>query len=385
MKTIAIDIRPLLAGVGGVPEYTRQIITHLVQQRPDYFFIFFLNSFRDIQQESFFSAPHTACVFLKCPSKLFNASLYALHLPHIDTLIQKESKRRIDLFFAPNIDFFSFSGTVPVVVTFHDLTFDKYAECFSAKQRLWHAMVRPEYILSSASHCITVSEWTRRDIIQRYHIDTNRIHAIPLGIEEAFFQEQTTQKTQKIPGVPHSYILCLGAKDKRKNALQVVYAYAESRKQIAAMKQWSLVVLGGSDSLTELRRAVDSLGISDDVIFLNSVSAQERCLLFSQARVFVYPSVYEGFGLPPLEAMACGTPVISAAHSSLSEISGQGACCIDPYRISSLSRALISCALDERVRSVYIEKGKQCAQKFSWTQSAQKTADLFDAIITSSS
>jgi glycosyltransferase involved in cell wall biosynthesis len=381
MKTIAIDVRPLIAGVGGVPEYTRQIITHLVRMRPDYFFIFFLNSFRSIPHESFFSAPNSSCVFLKCPSKLLNASFVACGLPHIDTLIQKRSKKRIDLFFAPNIDFFSFSGTVPVVVTFHDLTFDMYANCFSRKQRLWHALVNPGRILHTAEHCIAVSEQTKSDIIRRYTMPAHAIHAIPLGIDSTFFEEDTQYKNRAIPGVPDTYILTLGARDKRKNALHVVCAYAKSIQQVPAMKKWKLVVLGGSHPRAELRAAVKKYHISDSIIFLNSVSSMYRRMLFSRARAFVYSSFYEGFGFPPLEAMACSTPVISAAHSSLSEISCRGAYCIDPYRVSSLTRALIDCVLDERVRSVYIKKGKQCAQEYSWAVSAQKTAELFDRII----
>ncbi|MBI2644745.1 glycosyltransferase family 4 protein [Candidatus Uhrbacteria bacterium] len=383
MKTIAIDIRPLIADIGGVPEYTRHVISRMVRNYPEYFYIFFLNSFHGVHNEDFFSAKNCMKVFFRCPSKIFNMSLMSCGLPHIDTLIQKRIRRRIDLFFAPNIDFFSFSGTVPTVVTFHDLTFDIYAECFSKKQRLWHRMVNPRRIFHTATRCIAVSERTKRDMVYAYGTDEKKICVIPLGIDDIFFKNiPLTLQKDNMHAMPQDYILALGARDKRKNALHVIRAYADAQKKEPRMTHWKLCILGGSDPLPELRSAVKQQGISESVFFLDSVSADMRRVLFSHARVFVYPSLYEGFGLPPLEAMACGTPVISAAHSSLSEISGEGSYCVDPYRTSSLSRALIDCAIDERIRARYIEKGHACVQKFSWDTSAKKTHELFESVMT---
>jgi len=380
MKTIAIDIRPLLAGIGGVPEYTRQIVTHLVRNHPEYFYIFFLNSFRSVQNESFFSAPNTARVFFQCPSKIFNASLFSFGLPHIDILIQKHFGKRIDLFFAPNIDFFSFSGKIPTVVTIHDVTFDLYQECFSMKQRLWHHMVDPSRIFRTVTKCIAVSEHTKKDIVRLYGSDAEKIHVIPLGIDPLFFQKPT-QLQENFTGISGKYILALGARDQRKNALHVIRAYSEARSRAPLMAQCKLVILGGAYPLSSLRSAVDMYGISDSVFFLDSVSTDTLRILFSRARVFVYPSLYEGFGLPPIEAMACGTPVIVAGHSSLSEVSGDGAYCVDAHHTTSLSRALIACTLDKRVRRYYIEKGRICSQKFSWDVSAKKTVELFSQLV----
>lgn len=380
MKTIAIDIRPLLAGVGGVPEYTRQIVTHLVRNHPEYFYVFFLNSFRVLESESFFSASNSQKAFFRCPSKLFNASLFSLALPHIDKLIQKRIGRKIDLFFSPNIDFFSFSENVPIVVTVHDVTFNLHPECFTAKQRLWHHMVDPSRIFHKATRCIAVSECTKRDMIQTYAVDEKKINVIPLGIDPLFLEE-TSKIKEPVFGMPKEYILTLGARDQRKNTLHVIRAYGEARKKESRMMRWKLVVLGGSDPLLCMREAVDRYGISDSVIFLDSVSSFERRTIFAGARVFVYASLYEGFGLPPVEVMMCETPVISAAHSSLSEFSGDGAYMTDPHHTASLSHALISCTLDDRVRAHYIKKGRMCAQNFSWDRAAKQTADLFSSLL----
>lgn len=380
MKTIAIDIRPLLAGVGGVPEYTRHIITHIVKNHPEYSYVFFLNSYRILRNDSLPREKNITRIFFRRPSKALNASIAFLHRPNIDTLIQNRIKKRVDLFFAPNIDFFSFSGSTPVVLTVHDVTFNLYSDCFSLKQQIWHRMVRPRALMRSVARCIAVSEHTKRDMVQEFGIGADKICVVPLGIDPIFFQGEPLSRS-RIRGLPEHYILALGARDMRKNASHIVYAYARARMQAPRMQKWKLVILGGARPLPAIAAAVEMCGVSNDVIFLDSVPARDRRALFAGARVFAYPSVYEGFGLPPIEAMACGVPVIGAAHSALSEISGDSAYCADPYHTTSLGNALIACTLDERVRLRLREKGRKCAQKFSWDASAKKTVALFRQLL----
>jgi glycosyltransferase involved in cell wall biosynthesis len=276
---------------------------------------------------------------------------------------------------------FVFKGA-KTIVTVHDLVTFLFPEtqprAFAAYSRfMTRAAVR------ASSGVIVPSESTRRDLVRLLKADEGRIHVVPyahggffapvknpsmlLGVRERF-------------GLPERFVLFVGSLEPRKNAVMLVKAYSAIRRDGIPHK---LVICGGAGWLNEKERvlkAVADEGLGADVLFTGYVRDELMPAIYSMAEVFVYPSLYEGFGFPVLEAMACGCPVVASNVSSIPEVAGDAALLVGPADLSGLKDAVSRVLTDGGLRGRLIEAGLRRAREFSWEKTARETVRVYEKV-----
>jgi glycosyltransferase involved in cell wall biosynthesis len=266
------------------------------------------------------------------------------------------------------------AGGCPFVVTVHDLSFLDYPQNFRAMNRSYLRVLARRSVLR-ARRVIAVSQSTRDDLVKHYGLSPERIDVVYNGVDAGFHPLSAGEidSFRARNGLPGQFILFVGTLEPRKNVVRLIEAYAH-----LAGDRPHLVLVGGKGWLyQEVFERVEGLGISDRVHLVGYVPADELCLWYNAALMFVYPSLYEGFGLPPLEAMACGTPVITSTASSLPEVVGRAALLVDPTDVAALATAMARVLGDPGLRAEMRAAGLERAQHFSWQESARRTVDSY--------
>lgn len=268
----------------------------------------------------------------------------------------------------------------PVVATIHDLAFEHLPETFT-RRGAWQLKMTVRRTAQRAVRIATVSEFSRQDLIQTYRLAPEKIVVTHNGIEPHFTpQPQTSDEaatTRQRFGIARDYLLAVGSLQPRKNLVRLIRAYARLRREIESHAP-QLVIVGRKLWLAnEIFAAVKQQPWAADVLLTGYVNDEDLPALYRHAAAFVYPSLFEGFGLPPLEAMACGTPVVTSNTSSLPEVVGDAALLVDPYDEPALTRALLRITEDQALRARLCKQGIIQAQKFTWRAAAEKTLQLY--------
>jgi glycosyltransferase involved in cell wall biosynthesis len=275
--------------------------------------------------------------------------------------------------------------TAPTVVTVHDLIpLILPAYRGSLRVRLYTRLVAAA--ARKAEAVITVSQASQRDIVRYLHIPPERIHATYEAAEEAFQPVEDAAQLAAIRqkyGLPERYLLYLGGFDQRKNLSGLLRAFA---LLVNSQPQARLVVAGklpGRDSplFPDPCRLVRELRLTEKVVFTGWVPEDDKPALLSGAVAFAFPSLYEGFGLPPLEAMACGTPVIASDRSSLPEVVGEGGILVEPTNVEALAEAMEILLVDDALRAKLRQKALAQAAEFSWEQTARETLAVYRKVV----
>lgn len=273
----------------------------------------------------------------------------------------------------------------PLVVTVHDVAFKHHPEFFSPRDRLLFATLLP-VTLQRASAVITVSRHARQEIIALFPYLSGKVHVTPEAASTLFRpigEEGSLQTVRSRYGIRSEFILAVGNLQPRKNLLRLISAFASVRHR---MKSVQLVVAGKAQwKSSAIYAEVKRLGLESDIVFTGYVSDEDLALLYNAAKVFVYPSIYEGFGLPILEAMACGTPVVTSNTSSMPEVAGDAAILIDPYQEEQIGDAIQQVLTNPDLRLSLSEKGLKHAQRFSWHRTAQETVRVYQTVLERSS
>jgi glycosyltransferase involved in cell wall biosynthesis len=268
------------------------------------------------------------------------------------------------------------------VVTIHDLTALLFPECHTANTREMQAQVY-RFAQEKADAVIAVSESTKRDILAHLEIPAERVHVVHNGIDPAFHhideRESLAQKLAPLGLKPANYILYVGTIEPRKNLVRLVEAYQQSRNMLPSPAP-KLALAGAKGwQFQDVFKRVETLGLEKDVVFLGRVPTDTLPALYNGAVAFVYPSLYEGFGLPPLEAMACGTPVITSNSSSLPEVIGDAGMLVDPTDTQALTAALASLLNDTERRADLSTRGLARARLFSWERTAREMLKVYQS------
>ena len=264
------------------------------------------------------------------------------------------------------------------VVTLHDAKpqlFPKSSNTINWKKILKNAILPNP--LQQIDHIITVSEHSRNDLIERLLISENDITVIYQGVDGEEFSLPTKESVHPYDG--GRYVLCVAGKDPTKNVRNLVVAYSQLRPEIR-MKH-SLVLVGDMDGQRELQELVKQNGVERQTFCAGVVSDEQLVGWYQHASVFVFPSLYEGFGLPVLEAMACGCPVISSKTSSLPEVMGKAGILIDPLNISEIVEAMSQVLTNPDLAQTMREAGLSRAQQFSWDATARATVALYEKVM----
>lgn len=271
---------------------------------------------------------------------------------------------------------FTFGGSFKKVITVHDLTPILFPELFKKSDVILHRLLLKK-TLNNADKIITVSHNSQKDMVERLDIPDEKIKVIYNGKGRQFrpLTREETSRVRERYGLKNPFILTVGGLHPIKNIPRLLKAYNLSRSY--GLKHKLLVVGMEMDNVGEIFQMVRALGLKDQVIFTGKVTDEDLTGLYNAADLFIYPCLYAGFGLPPLEAMACGTPVIASFNSSIPEVVGDAGLLIDPYDPGGMAEAINSLAGDENWKKNLIKKGLKRSKLFDWRKSAYKTLEVY--------
>ena len=292
------------------------------------------------------------------------------------------SKENIDIYHMPQNGIgFSEEISCKKLITIHDLIPYIMPETVGRGYLLKFLKEMP-IIIGGCDGIITVSEFSKRDILKFFPIDENKIFVTPLAADKKYTpldKVHCRNVLRDIYNLTDPFILYLGGFSERKNVASVLTAFAKIYKDLN--KKYKLVILGGyKDSSQRLVKLTNELKIESHVVFTGFVQEDHLPIFYNCCDTFVYPSFYEGFGLPPLEAMSCGTPVIASNLTSIPEVVGDGGILINPYDISEISFAIGNLLSNEKLRDELSYKALKRASEFSWQNTAQSTLKVYESI-----
>jgi glycosyltransferase involved in cell wall biosynthesis len=371
---LAINAVPLLLPASGVAQYIRGLVRALLW-RSDIECLFFSGYgwSRTLREKP-----------LPGSSRLKSLLLAALPRPEaLMRLAQQSRFRRIeslgcDVYHEPN--YFPFTTHLPTVTTIHDLSPIRFPHTHSTRsRRKWDALLLRA--LQASRLIVTDSEFVRSEIVSTFGTDPAKVKAIPLGVSNEYHQlaRNTVREGLVRYGLEsRKYSLAVGTLEPRKNLVTALEAYSGLPLELA--RRFPLIIVGGRGWLTmEIDQAIKNLERQGRARWLGYIPQSDMPMLYSGAKLLVYPSLYEGFGFPPLEAMACGTPVITSNCSSLPEVVGDAAIQLDPMDVEALRRAVLLLLQDSARWDLLREAGLSRARMFSWDRCAESTIAAYRA------
>lgn len=272
-------------------------------------------------------------------------------------------------------------GGCPTVLTIHDLASHLHPETLQSRS-VRRARYRLPIMARRATMIVTPTQVVRLEVCERFRIKPEKVvavHHAPRSCFRPLSLEQASETTRRL-GIEDDFLLFVGTIEPRKNLLTLVRAFADVLKATSLRPQ--LVIAGQEGWLTdELFTYVKELDFGDRLRWTGYVSDEDLCALYSSCRAFIYPSIYEGFGLPPLEAMACGAPVISSSIPSITEVLGTAARLVVPTDVHELSESIIELWENADERQRLSKAGQTRAAEFSWARTARLTRDVYDAAL----
>ena len=265
------------------------------------------------------------------------------------------------------------------VVTIHDIIHVLYPQFLPNRAALLYARVMIRRALSRADRIVTVSHNTKRDLVDYFGIAPARIEVIYNGVAARFRPDLPHAERDRVAakyGLPRPYLLFLGGEKPHKNVRSVLRAFAEARRERALPH--TLVLAGPMPpNRSRVEALISALDLESRVVRTGIVPEEDLPGLFAGADAFLYPTLYEGFGLPVAEAMACGTPVLTSSTSALQEIAGGYAYLVDPMDVDAIARGIADLATDPSRRAELAELGKRRAAGFSWDRAAAETLRVY--------
>jgi glycosyltransferase involved in cell wall biosynthesis len=304
--------------------------------------------------------------------------LFAASARRLIGVINYATRENFDLYFEPNFVPLKIKSK-KLVVTIHDFGWRLFPR--------WHPADRVNYFernfwekISEADRIIVVSQFIRDQAVETFGLPADRIRIIYNGFDSGAFRKCKPDEMEYVRqkyGLPKTFLLFVGSTDPRKNLENLILAYNTLSKDI--QRDCKIIVVGAkgfkNNRITRLLK-----NLTDKVVCLGYVSNTDLAGLYNLATLFIYPSFYEGYGMPPVEAMACGCPVITSSVSSLPEVCGDAAYYVDPYDVNSIADGIYKVITDENLRMSLSQKGLANAARFSWAKSAQEHLKLFEEI-----
>ncbi|GEA30422.1 MULTISPECIES: glycosyltransferase family 4 protein [Clostridium] len=269
-----------------------------------------------------------------------------------------------------------------VITTIHDMTYELYPETMD-KKNLKRIKSDIHYSVNRADKIITVSESSKNDIMKFLSVDEAKIEVVYNGVEydkfNKYYSEDEKSKIRVKYTLPKDYILYMGTLEPRKNIESIIEAFSLFKKENTVSNQnIKLVIAGKKGWLFEnIFNLVNKLSLKDDVIFTDYIDENDKSIIYNMASLFVFPSLYEGFGIPVLEAMASSVPVITSNVSSLPEVAGDAAILVEPKDIKSIAKYMSKVLADKKLRNNLIREGHEQAKKFTWESSVEKLVNIY--------
>ena len=360
---IAVNTRLLLKDkLEGIGWYTYETLSRIVKAHPEHDFYFIFD--RPYSKEFIF-AKNVTPIVLGPPTRhpILWYIWFELRLPKL------LKKHNIDLFLSTD-GFLSLTSKVPSVAVIHDVNFEHHPKDLKFTHSLFYRFFFKKYA-HKAKRLVTVSEYSKSDISKFYGLSEAKIDVSLNGVNSLFHQIELTEqiKTRKQFSQGNDYFLFVGALHPRKNIKRLLMAFDLFKTETKSKNK--LLIVGAKMWWNdELKEAFENLSHKEDVIFTGRKSLEDLQVLYAAAQAFCFVPYFEGFGIPIIEAMRCGCPVITSNCTAMPEVAGEAALLVDPYNIEDIKNAMITIENDPKLRADLSEKGLIHSQKFNWKSTA---------------
>lgn len=362
---IDVDILGLSNIYTGIPNYMRYLIDGLAKLELSSHKVFLLSRQPIFADDSLTS--HLSQAVVRWP---FKRGWNSFALPWM------VKRLRLNVMHLPAFSTPHFAPC-PLVVTIHDLAYLMHPEC-CRRETLQYLSGKVPHALRKASAVITPTTAVKKEIVAHYGFPQEKIFPVWHGVSPKFkiLPQEPVAKVKFELSLPEPFILFVGTVEPRKNLGRLIEAYG---KAVAHGLEHFLVIAGARGWLCEeIYEIPRKLGVEKRVLFLGYIPDELLPALYNAADIFIYPSLYEGFGLPVLEAMACGTPVIASKISSLSEVVGEAGMLVEPLDTDVIASAMLFLARNPEEKRRLVRKGFERAKNFSWEKTAQETLKVYE-------
>ena len=369
---VAIDVRTVTPVRSGVGNYVLHLLKGLRRVAPDEEF-FLVGLPKNLDVLSWDNPPHlTHRTFISHESHPLGDIWEHFWLPHI------LEQNQVKVLHGPATLIPLVRGRYATVVTIHDLVAFLYPETIPRKYAMYMRWLIRQ-VVSHSDRIISVSRNTKSDLVRILGANPDKISVVHEAAQPSFkpMKDQAeVEEARRRYGIDGPFIYHVGNIEPRKNLVRLIKAYLILRDRLGGGVR--LAITGQKGWLTKkLMKALGGVELGQDVVYTGYVPHEDLPLLMNAAEVFVFPSLYEGFGLPVLEAMSCGTPVVTSNLSSLPEIVGDAAVLVDPYDEESIASGLQKVLEDQEFKNSLSVKGLEQAGRFSWSEAALKTLDVY--------
>jgi len=379
---IGIDISQIAYEGTGVATYTRLLVEALLRNDKHDEFVLFASSLRNRKPIKNFvkglEAKNVKVKFSFLPLKILEILFNGIHLIPIENFIGDVDVFHSSDWLEPP------TRSAKRVTTIHDFTVYKYPETFS--QRGGHDIVTNQkrklfFVKNYSDRIIAVTQTTKNDAIEILKIPEKKISVVYEAADPFYYKREKigTIRVKEKYQVEGRYILCVGTREPRKNLDRAIMAFAELTSKFPDLNLLIAGKYGWGEDSAKLK--VQSAKLTEKVKILGFVEKEDLACLYSGAETLVYPSLYEGFGLPILDAMACGCPVITSDRGSMKEISGEAAVLIDPVSVKSISGAIAKICTDSNFRTKLSQQSLKKSGEFSWDKTALQTLEVYRTIL----
>lgn len=370
MKIISLELQKALGQKAGIGWYTYNIIKGLVSKNKNKYILeaFNFNRKYDIGEIEIWKKEALIKQNIFFPKKIGEKLSYVI--PY-------------NFLFNTNSEIYHFFNfTIPkkikgkVIVTIHDMIYKVYPETTEIKNlQNFHKKVK--FAIENSDKIIAVSEATKKDILKYFNIQEKKIDIVSPGIYLEDYMKDDNDDILSKYKLPNSYILYLGTLEPRKNIINIIKSFEKYKKENKSKIQLVLVGKKGW-KYEKIFQAYEESPYKEEIKILGYIDEKDKVLLYKNAKVFLYPSFYEGFGMPILEAMAAGTPVITSNISSLPEVAGNAAILVNPYDINEILDAMREVLNNEKLRKNMIALGFNQANKYTWEKSVEKLEKIYE-------
>jgi glycosyltransferase involved in cell wall biosynthesis len=375
---IGIDVTSAVMQGGGIGRYTRELVQATLSQQADHMYVLF-SAPPPLNKALSQIFPGNGQVTYKV-APVSEQWLYRMwYRARLPVSVQRFTGK-LDLFHSPDFVLPPVSGNIPTLLTVHDLSFVHYPDVYPEVLVNYLNKVVP-WSVARATHILADSAATKQDLVAIWQVPDEKITVLYSGVNAAFARvtagEKITAVRQKYHLGEAPYLLSVGTVQPRKNYQMLIQAFAP----LAAKFPHHLIIAGGKGWLyDEMMAEVEKQGVAERVHFIGFVDDEDLPALYSGAALYLFPSLYEGFGLPMLEAMACGVPVIASDVSSLPEVGAETAVLLPPHDLIQWTQKIDTLLSDSAQRQKMTEAGYKQVQKFSWQKASTQLLTLYQTL-----
>jgi len=372
---IGIDVRCLMEDeISGVGQYTLNLLQEILTLDNYNKYWLFYNSWRPVESKlPKLAGNNVKYVSQRWPNKLFNLGLVLFNQPTLDNQLPA-----VDIFWVPANNFLAWSKKTTRVITCHDLSWQILPRFYSGKGRLWHRLLKLEKLYQQADIILAVSASTKKDLIALNPSLENKIKVTHLGVKKLAMTSVIKERIRSHYQLPEKFILYIGNIEPRKNLHTVIESFKKIKSKYT---DFELVIAGGAGWHKKYYARILKIIESESAVrYLGYIPEPDKLPLLALATIFLYPSFYEGFGLPPLEAMSQGCPVVTSNNSSLPEVVGEAGLLVDPHNVNQVAAAVDKILANDDLRNDLIIKGKARALQFEWSRTAQQMVNIFNSL-----